>query len=119
MSVEYLPPETLKKATFDLVAECRENLRKGNVDLSGVENSVRAYCQSIAALPMEEGLQHREDLNALMEQVTLLGEELVAARDSVQTELGRMERIRKANVAYQTSDGITPKKIIPQDDDGE
>lgn len=119
MSVQYLPPETLKKATFDLLNECRENLRHGNVDVSGVESSVRAYCASVAALPMEEGMQHKEDLNALMDLVTLLGEELVAARDSVQGELGRLEQVRKANVAYQISDGITPPIPRPQDDDGE
>jgi len=104
MSIAYLPPEVLKKSVFDLVEECRENLKNGRLDVSQVEHSVRAYCEAIAALPPEEGAKHRQSLEDLMTVVSKLGEELIAARDSVKHELNSLERLRKATVAYSNSD---------------
>lgn len=115
MTVTYLPPDTLRKSAFDLIQECRDKLEAGTIDMSGVESSVRNYCESIAQLPLEEGMLHKDDLTLLMAEITKLGEELIVARDTVQTELGKLERMRKASVAYQHSDGITPKTVVSND----
>ena len=104
MSIAYLPPEVLKKTVFDLVEECRENLKNGLLDVSKVEHSVRAYCEAISALPEAEGAKNRQDLEDLMILITKLGDELVIARDSVKKELNSLERIRKATVAYSSHD---------------
>lgn len=117
MTVKYLPHDILKKAAFDLVNKCLDDVKNGVVDVSEVESSVRNYCESIAELPLEEGMGHSDDLNELMSLVTKLGEELAEAKNSVHSELGRLERMRKANVAYQSPDGIPPR--IMAGDDGE
>ena len=106
MSVTYLPPEVLRKSVFDLINECRQNLHDGTVDVSQVESGVRAYCESIAALPLEEGRVHKEALNELMQLISILGEELTEARDSVKEELSRLENLRKAHIAYKNFDGV-------------
>jgi hypothetical protein len=110
MNVSYLPPEVLRKSVLDLIAECRKNLKNGNVDISQVESSVRAYCESITALPVEEGIIHREGLHEIMQLVTELGEDLVQARDSVKDQLGKLEKARKAHTAYKKTEGIGSKK---------
>ena len=103
MSITYLPPDTLKKKVFELVAECRTRLAEGHVDMGQVEISVRAYCESIASLPIEDGSRHRQSLHELMEHITLLGEELKNARDNVVKEMGSLENIRKASKAYYSA----------------
>ncbi len=104
MSNANLSPEILKKSIFDLVSECREKMQKGIVDIAAVEGGVRAYCEAIASLPKEQGKLHKDDLNELMSVITKLGEELVVAREATKQELASLERLRKANVAYNSSD---------------
>ncbi|MEI6730680.1 MAG: hypothetical protein WCL30_05415 [Pseudomonadota bacterium] len=100
MSVSYLPPDILKKAVFELVEDCREKLRNGIVEVADVEQSVRVYCEAIAALPLEEGQKHREDLQHLMSEITKLGEELLIERQIVLEKISSLELLRKANNAY-------------------
>jgi len=108
-------PETLKKSVFDLISECRNNLKSGSVDMSQIESRVRAYCESVSALPAEEGKSHKEDLKELMQLISELGEELTVERDTVLRELSKLDRMRKANVAYKTSDGI----VVVKNEDSE
>ncbi len=120
MTVIALPPEALKKSVFDLVSECREGMKMGRPDMSKVEKMVRAYCESVSSLPEEEAKHHRQDLNELMELISKLGDELVAARENVRQELTRLEGLRKASIAYQHSDGIGRSNVIAaKDDDGQ
>jgi len=102
-------PEALKETVIELIAECRRRLTSGWADVTEVERGVRAYCEVLTALPAEEGRHHIKDLEAMMQAVTLLGDELVAARDTVRHELGALGRVRQANVAYQKSDAIGEK----------
>lgn len=117
MTATAASPEALRDKAFYLVTTCRENLKAGNVDTSGIEESIRAYCESIAALPKEDGKLHQQDLNDLMQLIITLGEELVAAQNEVKRELGNLEDRRKANVAYKKSDGMPVKK--ESGDDGQ
>lgn len=103
-------PEALKQSLFELINECRENLKTGTVDLSEVEGRVRAYCDSVSTLPAEESKKHKHDLTEVMQRISELGEALTTERDYVLQELGKLERMRKANVAYKTSDGIVVVK---------
>lgn len=103
-------PETLKQSVFNLIKECQENLKTGNVDLSQVEGRVRAYCELVSALPAEEGKEHKESLKELMQMISELGKQLAMERDFVLQELGKLERMRKASIAYKTSDGIVAYK---------
>lgn len=117
MSVSYLPPDILRKSVFDLINECRGKLREGVVDISQVEDSVRAYCESIAKLPQEDGMKHKESLHELMELITKLGEELTEMRDKVKTQLSSLEGVRKAHIAYKNFDHVGLKK--ESSDDGQ
>jgi len=105
-----LSPEILKQAVFELVAECRQRLLAGEVNVSEVERGVRAYCEAVAHLPAEEGRLHAKDLESLMREVTALGDSLVAAHDVVRKELEALARLKQANVAYQKSDAIEDEK---------
>lgn len=111
MNVAYLPPEVLKKSVVDLIHECRKNLKAGKTaDVSQVENGVRAFCASVAALPADEGKKHKSDLRELMKLVTELGDDLVAARDAVKEELAKLDHVRKAHKAYKSSSNMDVKK---------
>lgn len=114
MAVTYLPPDILKKKVFELIDECRVKLAAGHVDIAEVETSVRAYCESIATLPLEEGRLHRDSLHILMETITKLGDELKIARDKVVTEIASLENMRKASNAYYSG-----KYFVEGDKDGQ
>jgi hypothetical protein len=105
------PQEILKIEVFTLVANCRERLKSGMVDVSEIEGAVRGFCESVVALPSDQAGQYKQDLNDLMVEITKLGEELTIARDVVRKELGSLEKLRKANVAYQNSDGVGEKFV--------
>jgi hypothetical protein len=111
MSVEYLPPEILKKKVFELITESRAALRHGEVDITGVEKAVRVYCEALAAMPIDEGRLHAGELELLMKEITALGDELVASREKVRIQLESLGKMKQANVAYQKSDKIGEKHI--------
>jgi hypothetical protein len=102
--------ETLKEAVFRRVAECRAGLESGGADMAGLEQSVRAYCEAVAALAKDQGFQHVAPLESLMKEVTALREDLSAAREAICQELTGLSRLKHANVAYQKSDAIGPKR---------
>jgi hypothetical protein len=117
MSVSYLPPDVLKKTVIELIQECRKTLKAGGAPkVSQVESSVRAYCESIAALPPEEAKTHKSGLKELMQLVSELGDELKVARDTVKEELKRLDNMRKAHAAYKNIENTGPKKKGTPDD---
>ena len=99
----------LKEAAFRRVAECRASLKHGNTDLAGLEKSVRAYCEAVAKLPKDQGVEHMAGLESLMQEVTSLKGELGVAREAIRQELAGLSRLKQANVAYQKSDAFGPK----------
>jgi len=116
MTKAHISPPLLKQAVFELITECRQRLTQGQVDVSEVERSVRAYCEAVAALPVDQGRAHTQDLTDLMTMVTTLSDELVLARNAVNAELRALDNLKKANVAYQKSDSIGEKKYTNESD---
>jgi hypothetical protein len=107
----------LREAVFKKLARCREDIAHGTADLSGLEDSVRAYCEAVAALPKPEGAGHAKDLQLLMDEIGALGLELKEARDAVGRELEGLSRLREANVAYSRSDAIVPARPRKKEDE--
>jgi len=100
--------KALKNAVFEQVAQYRRSLGEGRTDLSGLEDGVSAYCDAVAALPRDEARLHAQDLEALMREISALGEALKAAREGIRMELAALGRLKQANVAYSKSDAIGP-----------
>lgn len=98
--------ETLRQAAFDQVAQCRKSIEEDQINLSGLEESVRTYCLAVAALPKDQGVLHEEALQSLMLEVEALNLELKRAQDAVAVELAGLGRVKKANLAYHKSEGI-------------
>jgi len=98
----------LKQEAFARVEECRKKLKSGEVNLAGLEQVVKAYCQAVEALATDEGQQHTQDLEELMSEVSALSDELLQSRESVAKELSKLGRVKQANVAYQKTDAIGP-----------
>lgn len=109
--------KALKAAVFDQVADYSRRLQEqGEVDLAGLEEGVRAYCEAVATLPKEEGQKHSQDLQELMNAIASLGDALASAREEVQRELAGLGKLRHANVAYKKSDAIGPV-VRPREED--
>jgi|GEM_PF-974733 len=108
MNISYLPPESLKKSVFQLVNDCREKLSQGEISIPEMEQAVQAYCESINLLPLEEGRLHKESLHELMELIKKLESELCEERDRVNREVQGLEQMRKANIAYYTTERSIP-----------
>ncbi len=106
MPVIPLSPEILKNGVLEFIAECRQRLDEGTVDISGMERKVQDYCDIIAALPLSEGRQHSQALHEVMQAITGLEEALTTARNAVQKELQALDRLQRAQTAYHKSDTI-------------
>jgi len=109
--------DKLREAAFSCVAECRQNLKEGRSDLSGLERSVRDYCVAIAALPKEEGVAQEAHLKALMQEVERLSQELARMQEAIRQELAGLGRIQQANVAYHKSYTVAPVPIPKDEED--
>ncbi len=103
-------PESLQQQALQLIEECRARLNETMPDFTPVDQCVRVYCEAIASLPKEEGRKHVKDLEVLMDAVNLLKTELVAARETTQSNLEELGRHKQARSAYQKSDAIGGKK---------
>ena len=90
--------DKLREAAFSCVAECRQNLKDGRSDLSGLERSVRDYCLAVSALPKEEGGAQEVYLKALMQEVERLSQELTKMQEAIRNELAGLGRDRKSVV---------------------
>lgn len=104
-------------AAFAHVVECRRSLKEGNTNLSDLEHKVRAYCDAVAALPKAEMKEHARHLEALVQEISKLGEELTAARETVKRELEGLGSLRRANIAYQKTDAIGPVYRMKEEDE--
>lgn len=110
--------ERLKSNAFEQVATSRLQLRGGMVDLSSVEDAVRAYCSALSEKnPEEWGPEHGVYLHELQEQMNLLEVDLRKARDAIQEKLASLNQHNKANSAYKKTDNIGTKLPYPKDDE--
>ena len=110
MSAGSPSPHMLKLAILELIGECKQLMGEGAmVDMSEVERGIRTYCSTIAALPLEEGRKHTQDLTMLMEEVNSLSGEMVVLRDTIRGQLEALEKLKQANTAYKKSESIAGK----------
>lgn len=98
---------TVRETIFERIRECRQDIIQGKVDLSGIEQGVRAYCEAVASLPLDIAREHQPHLEALAGEVEALNMDLTVARDAVCGELDALDRLRQASAAYQRSDAMS------------
>lgn len=105
----------LRNNVFELVSTSRRLLQEGMVDISPVENGVRAYCEAVASLSKEEAKTHSEDLAKLTQEMAALEQDLKQAYEVVQRKLTELGQHHKANIAYKKVTGNGTYK--PANDD--
>jgi hypothetical protein len=105
--------DSLRKTVYEQLERCRATLKAGAVNMQPVQESVRVYCEALAELPRSVLTAHKADLEEMTLQLNALSETLVAEREGIRAQLDGLGKLRKANIAYQTSDsigGVTRKK---------
>jgi Mating-type protein beta 1 len=110
---------TLQQNVFSLVEEGRQALQQGMVDLAPIEVAVRAFCEALQALPLEEAKEFAPTLRQLSENMHVLEDELQRARWAVQQQLTNLNRIRQAETAYRTTDSMGEVIRLPGSDEEE
>lgn len=89
------------------VAECRRLLSAGAMtDLAGMEVNVEDFCLEILKMSPEERLIHEPKLQALLSDLDLLAQEMMQAKAQLGAQILGASQVRRANVAYRTSDAV-------------
>lgn len=100
-------PEVILGLLKQLIAESKQLIAKGEeANLELIEESVAAFCQGITSLPNEEARPFRVALQGLMEDLTQLGTLLQSRQRDLLGQMQGATLMKKANVAYQTSDSM-------------
>jgi len=98
-------PEKLFKDIEQFVGDSRKLLQQGAMmELSGLENRVMLLCEEVLLLSQDERLQYSTRLQQLMTDLTALGEEITAQRDTVAEELRQLPNQKKAHAAYKITE---------------
>jgi len=94
--------EKLFNDIAQFVGESRALLKQGAMmELAGLENRILLLCKEVVVLSPEERTRYAARLQQLMADLTALGEEMAALRDSVAAEIRHLSNYKKANVAYR------------------
>ena len=89
-----------------LLARARSDVSAGAVvDLSALDEGVRALCTRLGGLPVEQARPFRARLLALYDELGLLAEAVRQTATALQTTLGENAKRRQAASAYGQTPG--------------
>lgn len=74
------------------------------VEMAGLDNQVQELCEKILNLSGEEQTKYADSLQHLLNELTLLGNDLTSKREEIASEMRDISNHKKANVAYKTAD---------------
>ena len=75
------------KAIVDYVRDCQRRVSQGDImDLKGLDQNVLEICDSIAALPPEEGRKLEDQMSALIEDLETLANNMRAQQEKMEAE---------------------------------
>lgn len=97
-------PEKLFDDVAGFIAESRKLLEEGALlELSGLDNQVRALCDEVEKLSDENRTQYAGRMRQLFADLKELEEAMLKMRDALGDELRAMSSHQKANVAYRAA----------------
>lgn len=87
------------------ISESRRIMDEGNlVDTTGLDEQVKTLCEAVLQLSQAERVAHADRMQALLQQLNTLGQEMIAQRDELAAELRGLQSHKKANRAYKIVD---------------
>lgn len=78
------------------------------IDLGSFDDKIEALTDAVKGLPINEGQAYMQQLEALLGEVTSLGEMLVNGRDAIKLQMDNAEVARRANKAYAKVEHSVP-----------
>ncbi len=98
------------KAIFEGVAEYISELRQsleesGAVNVAQLDGKVKSLTAQINALPLEERLAYRSQIDELHEALRIFETELVTRKEALKEQLRGVSTHSKASSAYRQSNG--------------
>ncbi len=75
-----------------------------------LEDKVRALCQAVSGLPVEDGRRFSGKLDDLRRQLDTLQFVMQAQKDKMRDQLAALDKSRKAHQAYAKSDTMGKKE---------
>jgi hypothetical protein len=104
-------PEALFQQVTQFIDESNTLLKDGAfVQLTDLDVQVDALCKEVLKLSGEQRVEYAERLQQVVASLQQLGENLAAARDEVNKQIGELPTHKKAHVAYQKMEASDKKK---------
>lgn len=95
------PLDGTLEALRGLVSRAHHDIAAGAViDLAPLETRVQDLCNAIAALPRADGVDYRESLIALLDDLGALSNRVETGLEALSNELGTASKRRNAVSAY-------------------
>lgn len=100
-------PEKLFENIESFIAKGRQMLKDDAlIDASELEGQVKTLCESVLSLSKEERLSHTDRMQALLTDLTQLGDDMTRQKDTLATQLQQMDQKKKAHQAYARADAV-------------
>lgn len=102
--------QDLFKHIETFVVDSRILLGQGaSVELAGLDEKVQVLCNQVLQLSQDDRVEYAELLQKLLEELTLLGEDMLKQKDAIANEIRYLSSHKKASVAYKVADATDGK----------
>ena len=103
-------PEKLFTDISQFIAESRALLDKGAmVELAGLDGRIKTLCGNVMKLSQEERIEYGAKLQTLLTELTALGDEMLAQRETLAKAILHLADHRKASTAYLITEASDKK----------
>jgi hypothetical protein len=75
----------------------------GEIDMSSLDDKVRAFCQTITTLPPLQALAYKDKLPQIIEYLTNLVNIMTEKREAIRCEIDETSQRKRAHLAYGSS----------------
>ena len=100
-----------------MLADAKQRVARGDaVSLDGLDGRIAKLCEAVLALPEDTAKRQVPEFEALWQELEDLQNAMMEARNQVVTEYRELGNVRRAHMAYKTSDSIDGRMIGPAPD---
>ena len=97
--------EALLNGLNDYIAQAKEILERGDyLELEGLDDQVKALCDSVMSLQVEESLSFADELDATMKELDGLQALFMESRDQLADDMQGVGKHKQAAMAYKQSE---------------